>query len=220
LFQIGLNSYDALYPEGIHEKVWVTVMGDDAIIAAKLGKTEDLKQGIQNQIKCPQAEDPESSDFFSTDLKGELANRLSLREGFNATGAERLGNASYALHEALCQSNPPAAGEDAVIRVFPAWPADWNAQYRLLCRGGFMVSASFQDGETEFVEIESPLGGECRIRNPWGADESVVVWKNGEEWQTMDGSLLTMETKTGDILVLVKPGIEPEQFRRVIVPGS
>jgi len=219
-FQIGMNTYNVLYPEGIHEGVYVTVMGDDAVIAAKLGKPEDVRHAIINQIKCPQADDPESYDFFSTDLKGELANRLSLREGFNATGAERLGNAAYALHEALCQSNPPVAGGEPVIRVFPAWPANWNAQYRLLCRGGFMVTSSFRDGEIEFVEIGSQLGGVCRIRNPWGETENAVIWKNGKKWKTVDGSLLSVKTSRGDLLVLVKPGTTPDQFRDQLPSAS
>ena len=214
-YQIGVNSYNGLYPEGIHEGIYVTVMGDDAVIAAKMGQAEDVRHAIINQIKCPQAQDPESSDFFSTDLKGELANRLTLREGLNATGAERLGNASYALHEALCQSNPPAAGDDPVIRLFPAWPSDWNAQYRLLCRGGFLVTSSFQDGKIEFVEIESQVGGVCKFRNPWGEDE-FVVYRNGKKWKTMSGSLLSVKTKADDILILVKPGTTPGQFKSVV----
>jgi hypothetical protein len=213
VYQVCENTYSHMFPEGIHEGSYVNVMAADAIIAARMGNAEDVRHAIINQIKCPQAHDPESWDFFSTDLKGELANRMTLREGYNAIGAERLANAVYAVHESLCQSNPPASGDGGVIRVFPAWPADWNARYRLLCRGGFFVTSSFQDGKTEFVEIESTLDGQCRIRNPWGDGGKVVIWKNGEEWKTMEGSLLTIETSEDDVLVLVKPGTTPDQFR-------
>ena len=76
-----------------------------------------------------------------------------------------------------------------------------------------MVTSSFQNGEVEFVEIESPLGGECRIRNPWGAEADVVAWKNGRKWKTMEGSLLVMKTGVEDVLVLVRKGSNPDTFR-------
>ncbi|MBL7113291.1 MAG: glycoside hydrolase [Bacteroidales bacterium] len=219
LYQVCVNTYNTLFPNGINEDSYVTVMGADAIIAARMGKAEDVRHAIINQIKCPQAQDPESWDFFSTDLKRELANRMTLREGFNAIGAERLANAAFALHEAMCQSNPTAADQESVIRIFPAWPADWDAQFRLLCRGGFFVSSSFQEGEIEFVEIESRLGGICRFRNPWGENE-FVMFKNGKKWKTMSGSLLSVKTTKDDMLVLVRPGISPGQFRDVVAAGE
>jgi hypothetical protein len=218
-FEIGMNTYNGLFPEGMNPRTYITVMGDNAIIASKLGQPEDVRYAIINQIKCLQAHDPESWDFNATQFKGELANRMNLREGINAIGAENLGNAAYALQEALCQSNPPKSGEDAVIRVFPAWPSGWDAQYKLLCRGGFLVTSSRQHGDIEFVEIDSQAGGVCRIRNPWDSGEQVVIHKNGRRWKKMSGSLLSFKTNKDDQLILVKANTSPEQYKRVITPG-
>ncbi len=125
-------------------------------------------------------------DFDGTGRAGVLPNRMTLREGVNGIDAQRLGNAAYALHEALCQSVPPGPGKDAVIRVFPAWPQDWDAAFTLLARGGFLVTSSLQKGVIEFVEIISQLGGECRVRNPW-PDREVALYRNGKNERNING---------------------------------
>jgi hypothetical protein len=71
------------------------------------------------------------------------------------------------LQEALLQSVSPRPGEPEVISVFPAWPKGWDAEFRLLARGGFLVTAAIRGGRIQAVEIESRRGEECRIRNPW-----------------------------------------------------
>ncbi len=95
-----------------------------------------------------------------------MPNRMSLREGIQATDAEALGRASEALHLALLQSTPE-------IHLFPAWPKDWDAEFLLLARGNFVVRAAMKAGRVTKVEIESKSGAECRLRNPWGDGEVV-----------------------------------------------
>src|SRR5262249_15615809 len=126
-----------------------------------------------------------------------LANRMTLREGPQALDAQRLGRASEALQMALLQSNPPAPGEEPIIHVFPAWPKNWNAQYVLAARGGFLVSSSFEDGKTEFVALESRAGAECRIRNPWG-DSTVDLYREEKKTGELTGSLLRFPTSKGE----------------------
>ena len=96
-----------------------------------------------------------------------LPNGMSLFEGPTAASVEHLGLLTTTLQEALVQSVSPRPGEPEIIRVFPAWPPEWDASFRLLVRGGFLVSSEIKEGKVTFVEIESRLGEECRIRNPW-----------------------------------------------------
>ena len=84
-----------------------------------------------------------------------MANRMTELEGPQATDMERLGRAAEALHLALQQSNPPGPGEDPVLHVFPAWPKEWNARYRLLARDGFLVTSAVHGGSVQYVELES-----------------------------------------------------------------
>jgi hypothetical protein len=45
--------------------------------------------------------------------------------------------AAEALHVALLQSAPPEPGGEAVIRLFTAWPKDWDASFQLLAVADF-----------------------------------------------------------------------------------
>jgi hypothetical protein len=100
-----------------------------------------------------------------------LPNGFSLFEqvtpGYQAHSIEHLGLLTMTLQEALLQSVAPRPGEPEVISVFPAWPRAWDAEFRLLARGGFVVTAAIREGEVQTVEIESRLGEACRFRNPW-----------------------------------------------------
>ncbi|MBT7861388.1 MAG: hypothetical protein HN712_13785 [Gemmatimonadetes bacterium] len=98
-----------------------------------------------------------------------LPNGWSLFEGADqAHSIEHLGCISTALQEGLLQSVAASPGGPEIIRVFPAWPEAWESSFRLLARGGFLVTSAHQQGEVAFVEIESRLGEPCRLRNPWG----------------------------------------------------
>ncbi len=57
------------------------------------------------------------------------------------------------------------------------WPEQWDADFTLAARGGFEVTSSMQNGEVEFVELTSRVGGECSLRNPWG-DSRVTFYRN------------------------------------------
>jgi hypothetical protein len=114
---------------------------------------------------------------------------------------------------------PAAPGKESVIRVFPAWPESWDAQFTLLCRGGFLVTSSMQKGVIEFTEINSQVGGVCSIRNPWSR-QRVDIYRNGKLWRSVSDELIRFETAKNDQFVIVKKGNNPAQFRRVVAGGS
>ena len=125
-----------------------------------------------------------------------LPNGLALFEGKTAHSIEHLGCITTALQEGLLQSVSPHPGEPEVIRVFAAWPKSWNAQFRLLARGGFLVTASMRDGRVEFVEVESRFGEECRVRNPWGAPCQVT--QRGDLVAQVDNDIIRFPTTKGE----------------------
>jgi hypothetical protein len=116
--------------------------------AAMMGRADHVRYLLPNQIHT--RESP------------ILANRMDLREGQQTTNVQRLGRAADTLHNALCQSVPAAPGKEPVIRVFPAWPKEWDAAFILLTRGAFLVGSSMKAGEIEYVRIESNLSGSNR----------------------------------------------------------
>jgi alpha-L-fucosidase 2 len=55
-----------------------------------------------------------------------------------------------------------------IIRVFPAWPKDLDAEFtHLRAQGGFLVSAKQKAGQVVKLEITSTAGGKLRLLNPW-----------------------------------------------------
>jgi alpha-L-fucosidase 2 len=88
-----------------------------------------------------------------------------------------------------------------VIRLFPAWPPEWDARFTLRARGAFVVSASQKSGRVESVELRSEAGAVCRLHNPWGT-RAVTIVRNGRTWKQLKGPLLTFDTLRGDVLVL------------------
>ena len=124
-----------------------------------------------------------------------LPNGMSLFEGPTAASVEHLGLLTMTLQEALLQSVSSRPGEPEVIRVFPAWPAHWKASFRLLARGGFLVSSKFDKGTVQVVEVESRFGEECRLRNPW--NRPCVVQEVGGPSRMLAGDLLRFTTIRG-----------------------
>ena len=154
-------------------------------------------------------------------LQPNLPNGLSLFESSAPSGpkdpsVEHLGLVSTTLQEGLLQSVSGRPGEPEVISVFPAWPKAWDASFRLLARGGFLVTAAIRGGEVELIEIESRLGQSCRLRNPWGAP--CLVTENGGQPQRLAGDLLQFDTLRGNRYRVAPQGGPPSVFLKV-APG-
>lgn len=198
---IANATYDLYFPSGINEKTSVYVLSRLASAGAILGRSDATRYLIPNQLRTAEAD--------------VMMNRMDMREGFQTTSVQRLGRAAEALQYALCQGAPSAPGEDPVIRVFPAWPVTWDAQYTLACRGGFVVTASMKKGIIEFVEITSNAGAPCRIRNPW-PDHEAVVYRNGNRWKEGKTNLLSFTTSKHDRFILVKKGTTLEMFKTTV----
>jgi hypothetical protein len=124
-----------------------------------------------------------------------LPNGMSLFEGPTAASVEHLALLTTTLQESLLQSVSPRPGEPEVIRVFPAWPPEWDASFRLLARGGFLVSSEVKKDSVQFVEIESRLGEDCRLRNPWGTE--CLLTEVGGPGRMLSGEILRFGTAAG-----------------------
>jgi hypothetical protein len=180
-------TFDSYFPNGISEKERVYVLSKLPIAGSLLGRKESTKYLIPGQVN-------------STEID-IMSNRMDLREGEQATSIQRLGRAAEALQLALCQSIPASPGEATVINVFPAWPEEWNADFTLLCRGGFLVTSVFKNGIVQFVEISSAIGGQIRIRNPWPG-ETLQVYRNGRRWKKQKGELIIVSSNEGERITI------------------
>jgi hypothetical protein len=200
--------FDTVYGEGSAVPGRDDACTRGAIAAAHLGRTEDWRNVILNQ--CRPARHNLCGDTGSTDL---LPNHMSWRSGPGAPDAEHLGFAAEALQEALLQSGPPAPGKDPIIHVFPAWPKDWDAEYTLSARGGFLVTSAMRGGKIPFVDLKAVAGVECRLRNPWG-EAAVALTRDGKPAGEIGGSLLRFPMAKDEVVVLVPRGTTFEALER------
>jgi hypothetical protein len=206
-------TFDAQYSQ-IDGNTEFHVLDTAGTVAANLGRADAIRYILPNQLRSTGAEH-EFCDWPGSGKKAVLANRMTLREGPGAIGAERIGRVAEALHAALLQSGPPRPGGEPVIHVFPAWPREWNAAYTLSARGGFLVTSSIAGGTVEFVELRSRAGRECRIRNPWG-EASVSLFRNGEHSEDRRGSMLVFNTSKQETILLTPVGMTPAKLKRQI----
>lgn len=125
-------------------------------------------------------------------------NRLRLREGPGAIDAEHIAGLSNGVHASLLESTPSdGAHGEPLLRIFPAWPRDWDADFRLLARGAFLVSAGQRGGVVGPVEILSQAGWTCRLENPWG-EARVAVSRDGLPAGELEGRSLEFPTRPGE----------------------
>ena len=202
-------TFDLAFPAGIDDGTPVGVLSKLAIAGATLGRSEAARHLAPSQIRVLVAERETAY------RKGHvLANRMTLREGPQALDAQRLGRAAEAIQLALLQSAPGLPGGEPVVRVFPAWPRDWDARFVLRARGAFVVTSVIRDGSVRFVALRSLAGATARLRNPWNG-APVTLHRNGRRWRGAQGALLTFDTAADDVVVAVPEGVplEPEFWR-------
>ncbi|HTP87278.1 MAG TPA: hypothetical protein VMJ34_10020 [Bryobacteraceae bacterium] len=169
--EVAMATFNASLRNGPGPQTNVSVLSKMAIAAAQLGRADAVRYMIPAQIE---ARVPERSTAYKGGAV--LANRMTLREGPQALDAQRLGRAAEALHIALLRSNPPGPGEDSVIEPFAACPKEWTARFKLLARGGFVVT-----GSPDAIEIEATVDGECRLKNPWTGAVERFGMRRGEK---------------------------------------
>ena len=212
LMRTAHASFESLFPEGIHSQTKIDLLDPSPRAAALLGRSRDVEILIPSQIGAWAENETVRPGQTGARI---LRNRMSLLEGPQANDVERLGRALDAVQLALLQGVPERPGGDPVMRVFPAWPERWDAEYTLLARGGFLVTSAIRGGVVQFVEVRSEKGNPCRLRNPWG-EEEVVLYRKGTPAEPMIGSLLVFDVNPRETVVLVPQGRSPDEFKRKI----
>ena len=180
------------------------ILSREPVIAANLGMGELIKTVVPGQMHS----NSETNASAGGRGRGLFRNRMIMGEGPGAIEFEHLGNASHGLQNALLQSVPPSVEKEPVNTVFPAWPKGWDAQFTLAARGAFLISASMQNDQVEFVEILSQKGGQCILQNPWPEGDA-TVYRNGKAMESVSGKSLTLSTTAGERLALVPKGKVP-----------
>jgi hypothetical protein len=198
-----LAAFNKQFPNGIR-KFRGSTLSRLPVALSNLGLTDAVKLALPGQ--CPSGKDYVMDYNTHKEWGGPvMRNRLAMDEGPGAIECEKLGIMTHALHLALLQSVPPSPGKEPINYVFPSWPKDWDAQFTLAARNAFVISASMEKGQIEFVEFRSNKGGPCRVHNPWD-DATLSVYRNGKASETISGNLLVIPTDAGETVAIVPKG--------------
>jgi len=94
------------------------------------------------------------------------------------------------LMECLLQSH------EGVVRLFPAVPRTFTGRFEgFRAEGAFRVSAEMVKGRARWAALESIVGGDCLISNPWRAAR---MWVNGKKRETVAARIIRIHTRKGD----------------------
>lgn len=181
----GTRAYDAVSNIIKNHSASVNAISPDPIVAARMGLGNEALRMINNGIRrlqhFPQGffynidhwynlsiymdslknPDLSAQRDYIYDERSHYPNNLPSKP-FVQCGLEPISIYGTAINEMLLQSN-----ED-VIHIFPAVPDNWSMAFTLLARGGFLVSSEItKNGEIPGVWVESKLGNQCKIVNPW-----------------------------------------------------
>lgn len=111
---------------------------------------------------------------------------------FTQPGLESHGLLAFGLQEMLLQSH------EGAIRVFPAVPDSWAAEFVLLAAGCFRVESRREPfGLPVYVSITSLHGGTCRL---------IVPWPDGAQLFEGDVAACREEADGRSVLVCASPG--------------
>ncbi len=146
------------------------------IARARLGLTDEALSNI-------------AIDF--TEHHKEKPNGLFAWKAHGSYMSEQVGIARM-ITELLLQS------VNGVIRIFPAWPKNKDAEFAgLRAQGGFLVSARQTGGQISDVTIASTAGGEVRFVNPWPGSTVRVTAKKEIRYRETNG-IVSLPTQAGE----------------------
>jgi len=94
------------------------------------------------------------------------------------------------------------------------WDTDGYKELRKGLPKEIELPNELTDGEVDYVEITSQLGGTCRIRNPW--NENLVLYRNGVKSETIaseENALVTFETGVNEGIVILREGTTPDMYK-------
>ena len=140
-----------------------------------------------------------------------LRNRLRLREGPGAIDAENICAMTGWVHDALLRNTtatPATPDAPPVLKIFPAWPRDWDVEFTLAAPNAFVISAAQKGGAVTEVRVESNAGANFRMRNPWLPARKIQIQRGtGDSIKTetitlpIDGDL-SFPTQKGETITM------------------
>jgi len=171
----------------------------DPIDAARLGLADDMKTALVKLTGKYQQYPSGFARFIGPEFY-----------------VEQIGVVAAALQDALVQDY------DGLIRIAPAWPADWNADATVYVSRRGKVDLQVRDGVPTTVVVEAGADGSMAVRNPWpGAAAEVVVSGSGRRVaEAGGGAVLRFRANAGKDYVVQRVAAPMAKLPFAAIAGS
>lgn len=177
LREIGENTYrKCLSLHGYDDEIQIGELDPFILAPGKLGDKDAVAHFVPEIIRNVNPQN--FIDRQGTANTVILDNRMTLREGVQAIGAQRLGQAAESMACALCNAVPGKPGDEIVLHLFEGLPDDWDAEFELPGGNGYRVKAKKERGEIKYLILEAKKEKTLLVRNPWGEGEVVIDYGN------------------------------------------
>jgi hypothetical protein len=130
----------------------------DALYAARLGLASEVKADLVNNVKKYQLYPSGLASLFGT--VGD--------EPYN----EETGIVAAGMNEALVQDY------DGLLRIAPAWPADWDGDGSVSVQNNSKVDVQVRGGVPVTVVLEAGGNAAMTVRSPWPGQSVEVIDAN------------------------------------------
>lgn len=180
--EIGENTYERSLKEHAFgtEQANVGELEPFIISPSKMGHKEAVECFVPMILRDVNPEN--FTDRAGTANTIILDNRMTLREGVQALGAQRIGQASESIATALCSCVPASPGEEPVLHLFAAYPDSWDADFKLPAANGYWVQGEKKDGQILKISLSTDQNSELKVRNPWGSSRICIDYGNRKEY--------------------------------------
>jgi hypothetical protein len=150
----------------------------DPLHAARLGLANEVKSTLVNATIAFQAYPSGLASFT----------RTAAQEPY----IEQAGVLAATVSEALVQNY------DGLLRIAPAWPADWSGEGTVAIQHNSRVSVQVSGGTVGTVAIASGANGTITMRSPWpGQSVTVINGSGGTVVARQSNATFTIGVQTG-----------------------
>jgi alpha-L-fucosidase 2 len=160
------------------EPVWpYGIIGDDGPMHA-LGVRTFMNRPNKNDDDW--SADPEQAARLglADEVKSSLRALTEKYQAFPSGLATFMGPEFYIEQDAvLADALQKALADDydGLLRVAPAWPADWDADGTVYIQHGGKVDVQIRKGKVLTVGVEAGSTDKIRIRNPWPGQSTTII---------------------------------------------
>ncbi len=203
-YDLGVKTFQARLR--VNTYGWTT----DSICAARLGLAEPVPEGAPPQHMGLQQLLPSHAEYYQDHPSG-LQDYYPRKPAIHPY-LEGSGTMATAIGEMLLQS------WEGLIRLCPALPQAWSADFRLLAMGGFEVTARAEHGKVVAFSLLSQRGEKARVVNPFGGP-AVVTCEN-KPVVTSAEAVLEFPTEPGKTYLVTRAGTTPRTYEITAAPND